>query len=190
MGRRIDALFQRERFRSGLRIAERLQAIGVRYGRTPAQVAIAWVLAQPGIVCALTGTTSLAHLEENLATAGWRMPAAELDKLESMLASEDIRLRVAQIRQVVAILEEPVSAKDGMVDLVYVLETLMDLGVAHETDILGLFQRLLGTRQLESGEAQREVEAIRGELSERYLATLRLLEADEEEGPPRDQMKG
>ena len=45
--RNIDSLFQRERFQSGLRVAGKLAELGERYGKTPAQTAIAWVLTQP-----------------------------------------------------------------------------------------------------------------------------------------------
>jgi aryl-alcohol dehydrogenase-like predicted oxidoreductase len=175
--RRIDALFQRERFRSGLRIAGILKTIGERHGRTAVQVAIAWVLAQPDVVCALTGTSSANHLEENLAASGWRMPSDELERLEGFLQDEDASLHAAQIRQLVGILKESLPANDAMVDLVYVLETLIELGVAEETDVVPLFHRLLGSRGLESYQARTEMEGIRAELRERYLATLQSLEA-------------
>ena len=64
--RNFDPLFQRARLASGRRIAEHLGSLARALGRTPAQLAIAWVLAQPGIACALTGPRRLAHLEENL----------------------------------------------------------------------------------------------------------------------------
>jgi aryl-alcohol dehydrogenase-like predicted oxidoreductase len=182
--RRIDALFQRERFRSGLRIAGTLEAIGERHGLAPVQVGIAWVLAQPGVVCALTGTTSLAHLEENLAASGWRMPPDELAELEGFFENEDARLQASQVRQLVRILEEALPADDAMVDLVYVLETLIELDLARETDVLPLFHRLLGSRRLERHQAAREMEAIHAELGERYLATLRPLEAGQTEDAP------
>ena len=41
-------------------------ATGARLGATPAQVALAWVLAQGPHVLLIPGTSSLAHLEENL----------------------------------------------------------------------------------------------------------------------------
>jgi aryl-alcohol dehydrogenase-like predicted oxidoreductase len=94
--RQIDPLFQRERFRSGLRVAEKLAAIGARYGKTPAQTAIAWVLAQPGITCALTGPSSIDHLEENLAASGWTIPDEELADLDAWLDRERRRLARAQ----------------------------------------------------------------------------------------------
>lgn len=59
-------LFQREQMASGLRVMEELWALGEKYGKTPVQVAIAWVLAQPGVIGALTGPSTVPHLEENL----------------------------------------------------------------------------------------------------------------------------
>ena len=53
-------------------------------GKTIAQVAIAWVLAQPGIVCALTGPSSIEHLEENLGASGWEMDPASARELEAL----------------------------------------------------------------------------------------------------------
>jgi aryl-alcohol dehydrogenase-like predicted oxidoreductase len=177
--RRIDPLFQRERFRSGLRTAGTLKAIGERHGRTPAQVAVAWVLGQPGVVCALTGTTSTAHLEENLAAAGWSIPAEELAELEHLLKKEDGRLHEAEAREVAAILEGPLPAGRAMVDLVYGLETLIHLGVAEETAILPLFHRLLSCRRLESDRAEHEMEAIRAELEKRYLKAVQAKATDQ-----------
>ena len=87
--RRFDPLFQRARFASGRRVAEHLGALARSLGRTPAQVAIAWVLSQPGVACALTGPRRLAHLEENLGGSGRRLPAEALAGLEALFARED-----------------------------------------------------------------------------------------------------
>ncbi|MUL79771.1 oxidoreductase [Mycolicibacterium sp. CBMA 226] len=45
-------------------------------GRTPAQVALAWTLAAAPNVLLIPGTSSVAHLEENLAVADIEVPAA------------------------------------------------------------------------------------------------------------------
>ena len=177
--RHIDALFQRERFRSGLRIAGMLEAMGERHGRTPVQIAIAWVLAQQGIVCALTGTTSPAHLEENLAVSGWSLPPDELDKLERFLTAEDARLHNAQIEQATMILTEPLRSKDAMTDLVYVLETLVELRLADENEVLPLFQRLLACRRADGEHSKRAMQALHSELGNRYLEAIQTLESDE-----------
>ena len=70
--RRIDPLFQRERWRGALRVRDRLAHVGLRYGKTAIQMGIAWVLAQPGVTVALTGPSSVLHLAENLAISGWK----------------------------------------------------------------------------------------------------------------------
>jgi aryl-alcohol dehydrogenase-like predicted oxidoreductase len=58
---------------------------GARFGflaRTPgmtgAQAALAYVLADPGVACAVTGTTRMAHLRDNLAASGLTLPAETL----------------------------------------------------------------------------------------------------------------
>jgi aryl-alcohol dehydrogenase-like predicted oxidoreductase len=48
---------------------EQVQAIAGRLGRTPAQIALAWVLALGPHVLLIPGTSSVRHLEENLAVA-------------------------------------------------------------------------------------------------------------------------
>ena len=55
------------------RIAERLDA-------TPAQVALAWLLARSPVMIPIPGTTSLTHLEENVAAAA--LPLSEEDYAE------------------------------------------------------------------------------------------------------------
>jgi aryl-alcohol dehydrogenase-like predicted oxidoreductase len=45
-------------------------------GMTGAQAALAYVLANPHVACAVIGTTRLAHLHENLASSGLTLPAA------------------------------------------------------------------------------------------------------------------
>jgi pyridoxine 4-dehydrogenase len=53
-------------------------AAATRLDATPAQVALAWVLAQAPNVLLIPGTSSVAHLEENLAAAEVRIDEADL----------------------------------------------------------------------------------------------------------------
>ncbi|MCU1492707.1 MAG: putative oxidoreductase, aryl-alcohol dehydrogenase like protein [Acidimicrobiaceae bacterium] len=62
-----------------LETATRLQA-------TPAQVALAWLLAQAPKVLLIPGTSSLSHLEENLAAPELLLDDAALDALDEMTA--------------------------------------------------------------------------------------------------------
>src|SRR6185295_19431387 len=48
----------------GQRILDALHAVAQRVGAAPATVAIAWVIAQPGLTSAIASATSVAQLEE------------------------------------------------------------------------------------------------------------------------------
>ena len=50
-------------------------------GATPAQIALAWLLARSPIVVPIPGTASVAHLEENMAAAQVELSGAELAEL-------------------------------------------------------------------------------------------------------------
>jgi aryl-alcohol dehydrogenase-like predicted oxidoreductase len=52
-----------------------------RVGATPAQVALAWLLQQAPNVLLIPGTSSLAHLEENLAAVDVVLDPADLEAL-------------------------------------------------------------------------------------------------------------
>jgi aryl-alcohol dehydrogenase-like predicted oxidoreductase len=157
--RSMDPLFQRERFASGLRVAEKLRAIGEKYGKTSAQVAIAWTLAQPGVVCALTGPSTIPHLEENLAASGWTMTPQELDALDTFFREENERLQQEQRQSIQAILSQDVSTENTFTGLVYALETLVENGWASEEAIIPYFHKLLGFREQPDVEILNQVKA-------------------------------
>jgi aryl-alcohol dehydrogenase-like predicted oxidoreductase len=60
-----------------------LPEIAAARGATPAQVALAWLLARSPAMLPIPGTSSEAHLEENVAAAALRLDAEELERLES-----------------------------------------------------------------------------------------------------------
>jgi len=58
-----------------------------RKDATPAQVALAWLIARKPWIVPIPGTTNAAHLEENVAAASISFTAAELKELDSALAA-------------------------------------------------------------------------------------------------------
>jgi aryl-alcohol dehydrogenase-like predicted oxidoreductase len=48
---------------------------------TPSQVALAWLLARSRVVLPIPGTSSVAHLEENVAAASLKMDASAMKEL-------------------------------------------------------------------------------------------------------------
>jgi len=170
--RRIDPLFQRERLASGLRIAQRFRTLGARYGKTPAQAAIAWVLAQPGLVCALTGPSTLPHLQENRGGSGWTFSEQDLATLEQFFGEEDARLRREQIASVRAILGSSLPPANAFADLVYLLEILVEMDLAAEQEILPLFHQLWGLRGQTDAPVLEKMRTIQADLREQFASYL------------------
>ncbi len=53
-------------------------------GRSPAQVALRWVLEQPGISSVIAGVRTMDQLQDNLGAAGWRLNAEALARLDEV----------------------------------------------------------------------------------------------------------
>lgn len=163
--RHFDPLFQKARFASGLRIAGRFGTLARSLGMTPAQAAIAWVLAQPGVACALTGPRRLDHLQENLGGSGRRLPGEALTALEGLFAEEEAALAAEEGTTVDAILDGPSPADPvaAFRDLIYAVETAVGLGMVTEDAIRpALFE--LWPLQEHLAEAGPALEEIRGRL--------------------------
>lgn len=60
-----------------------LSEIARRHRATPAQVALAWLLARSPVMLPIPGTSSLAHLEENWAARKIALSAAEMEELRT-----------------------------------------------------------------------------------------------------------
>lgn len=65
-------------------IVERVQEVAANKGVPPAQVALAWVLAQGDDVAAIPGTKRIRYLEQNRAAAEITLTAAELEALNAL----------------------------------------------------------------------------------------------------------
>jgi aryl-alcohol dehydrogenase-like predicted oxidoreductase len=66
------------------RAFEELRSATQGSGLSPAQVALRFVLSQPAISTVIPSTTSLTHLEENVAAAGGTLSPAELARIEHL----------------------------------------------------------------------------------------------------------
>ncbi len=61
-----------------------LLEIAGELGRSPAQVALRWILQQPFITSAIVGARTLAHLEDNLQASTWELPPDALQRLNDV----------------------------------------------------------------------------------------------------------
>ena len=66
----------------GMRILAALDAVAARLGVTPAQVSLAWIMAQPTIAGPIVSVTSVAQLDEILGAARLKLDAAALADLD------------------------------------------------------------------------------------------------------------
>jgi aryl-alcohol dehydrogenase-like predicted oxidoreductase len=64
------------------RIVDALREVAASVGKSPAQVALNWLLQQPGVTGPIIGARTPAQLDENLGSAGWNLTAAELARLD------------------------------------------------------------------------------------------------------------
>ncbi|MEM7274865.1 MAG: aldo/keto reductase [Actinomycetota bacterium] len=67
-------------------VIEALADVAAGHGRPMAQVAIAWLLARPGVASVLLGARTAAQLDETLAAADLVLGAEELDRLTTVSA--------------------------------------------------------------------------------------------------------
>jgi len=64
--------------------SEKLTGVAARLDATPQQVALAWLLQRSPTIVLIPGTSSVAHLRENVAAAGLELPAEEVEELDSI----------------------------------------------------------------------------------------------------------
>jgi aryl-alcohol dehydrogenase-like predicted oxidoreductase len=76
---------------SDFRIVERVSAVAARRGVSAAQIALAWVLAQPGITAPIVGASKMPQLEEALAALEFKLTADECKELEELYEPHAVR---------------------------------------------------------------------------------------------------
>ena len=76
---RLRKYFEGDR---GLRILAALDHVGKRLGATPAQVSIAWIMAQPSIAAPIVSVTAVAQLDEIAGAARLTLDAAAREELD------------------------------------------------------------------------------------------------------------
>ncbi|MFG1380935.1 aldo/keto reductase [Xanthobacter versatilis] len=66
----------------GLDLLAEMDKIAARLGATPTQVALAWLIAQPGVTAPIVSASSLAQLDDIMAAPGLSLDAAALSRLD------------------------------------------------------------------------------------------------------------
>ncbi len=82
--RRNNPRFQGEHFEKNLALVARIEQMAAARGCTPAQLALAWLLAQGPDLVPIVGVRSVARLEENLGAIGLPLSAADLAAIDAI----------------------------------------------------------------------------------------------------------
>ena len=84
--RRNQPRFVDENVQHNLRIVDAVRDLATRKGATPAQIALAWVMAQGEDILPIPGTKRRTRLAENIAAVDLKLSAAELSELTSIVS--------------------------------------------------------------------------------------------------------
>ncbi len=84
--RRAMPRFTPAGFAANLPLLEGAKAVASKVGCTPAQLALAWVLAKGRDITVIPGTTRLDHLDENAGAAAVELDAATVAELDALFA--------------------------------------------------------------------------------------------------------
>ena len=82
--RKTNPRFTGENFQRNLRIADEVAAVAEEVGATPAQVALAWLLAQGDDIVPIPGTKRVARVEENTAADGVELTVEQVTRLDDL----------------------------------------------------------------------------------------------------------
>jgi aryl-alcohol dehydrogenase-like predicted oxidoreductase len=89
--RRTNPRFQEQALQENLQLADRVAELAEQRGLTPAQLALAWVMAKGEDIVPIPGTKSPRRLEENAAAAETELSAADVEELDNAISPEAVR---------------------------------------------------------------------------------------------------
>jgi len=76
--------FQEPQLSKNLKFVEALKSISARYGKTVAQLAIAWVLMHPAVTSAIVGARRPDQVDEIIGGAGWKIEQEDIKQIENL----------------------------------------------------------------------------------------------------------
>jgi aryl-alcohol dehydrogenase-like predicted oxidoreductase len=82
--RKTNPRFTGENFQRNLRIVDEVEAVAAEAGATPAQIALAWLLAQGDDIAPIPGTKRVARVEENTAADRIELSAEQIERLNNL----------------------------------------------------------------------------------------------------------
>ena len=90
--RRNNPHFKEPEFSLNIRLAEELESIAEKYGRSVAQLAIAWCLRRPEVTAALNGARSSAEIQDSVLAGDLELRQEDIDEIENLLSKRQKEL--------------------------------------------------------------------------------------------------
>ncbi|MDE0427759.1 MAG: aldo/keto reductase [Candidatus Poribacteria bacterium] len=84
--KRQDAFSQRMSGATG-QVISTLKRLAAELGKTPAQLAVAWVLSHPEVTIAISGSDTIEQLDDTLGSVGWELDSAVREELDEVSRS-------------------------------------------------------------------------------------------------------
>lgn len=78
--------FTQEALKANRAVIDLLERIAAQKNGTPAQIALAWLLAQKPWIVPIPGSRKIERLDENIASAAIELTPADLSQIESAMA--------------------------------------------------------------------------------------------------------
>src|SRR5947208_8443026 len=95
--RKTNPRFTGENFQRNLRIVDEVEAVASEAGATPAQVALAWLLAQGADMAPIPGTKRVSRVEENTAADQLELSTEQIERLNDLTPAAGERHEEAQM---------------------------------------------------------------------------------------------
>lgn len=78
-------LMKGENYAKNLEVVEKLKEVARSLGKTQPQLAVNWVLSNPGVTVALTGCRNVKEIEDNVGATGWTLSAEDKARIEEIM---------------------------------------------------------------------------------------------------------
>ena len=95
--RKTNPRFTEGNFEKNLGIVDEVEAVASEVGATPAQVALAWLLAQGDDIAPIPGTKRVSRVEENTAADGIELSSEQIQRLNDLTPATGERHEEAQM---------------------------------------------------------------------------------------------
>ncbi len=89
--RKTNPRFASENLAANIALIDAVQSVAIEQNCTPAQLALAWVLAQGDDIVPIPGTKTIEYLEQNVAAIGIELGVDERDRLSRIVRPEAVR---------------------------------------------------------------------------------------------------